>query len=259
MTSLPRLSRLPLLARLGVTGIVASLLLGVWASLVHMQEHHQNKDGEPGVSMDDLVGAYHGLERPALLRVALEAGHPEGLAANERALLLEWLSGTTISEQYDDLELGDASPAEVIARGCLDCHSRQSDEGDGIGKEVPLEYWDDVAKLAFSRSLEATPREILVTSLHTHASSLALISLATLALLLATRWPTGLKSLVAAASGLGLFVDLACQLAARSNELLVWGVALGGAAWSLATVAACLATLADLWLPGGARDGGGAP
>jgi hypothetical protein len=239
--------------RLGLTGIVLSLLLGVWASLEHLQEHHHNRDGEPGVSMDDLVGAYHGLDRPARLVVALEDGHPEELPAAERTILLDWLASGQVSEQYDALELGDSSPAEVLDRRCLDCHARQATEGDGIGQELPLEYWDDVAKLAFSRSVEATPQEILITSLHTHALAMALVTLAALGLLLATRWPQALVGLVAAGAGVGLIVDLASQLLARGSELFVWGVALGGGLWGATTVAACLAVLLDLWLPGGRR------
>jgi hypothetical protein len=237
--------------RLGLTGIVLSLLLGVWASLEHLQDHHHNRDGEPGVSMDDLVGAYHGLDRPARLVVALSDGHPEELPEAERTILLDWLGSRQVSEQYDALELGDASPAEVIDRRCLSCHARQATEGDGIGQEVPLEYWDDVAKLAFSRSVEATPQEILITSLHTHALSMALVTLAAMGLLLATRWPSALIGLLAGVGGLGLIVDLASQLLARGSEAFVYGVAVGGGLWGFSTVAACLAVLADLWLPGG--------
>jgi len=249
----PRLRALSAPVRLGLTGIVLSLLLGVWASLVHLRDHHAGRDGEPGVSMDDLIGAYHGLDRPAKLVVSLEDGHPDDLPESERKILLDWLGGGQVSEQYDALELGDASPAEVIDRRCLDCHSRQSTEGDGIGKEVPLEYWDDVSKVAFSRSVEATPAEIQITSLHTHALAMALMTLAALGLLLATRWPRAIVGLLAAAGGLALFVDLISQLLTRDYVLLVWGIAGGGGLWGFCLVAACVGVLLDMWLPGGRR------
>ena len=244
-----QLYKLAAAVRLGLTGIVLSLLLGVWASLQHLQDHHQVRDGEPGVSMDDLIGSYHGLDRPARMVVRLNEAHPEDLPAAERRLLLDWLGGSKVSEQYDALELGDASPAEVIDRRCLTCHARQATEGEGIGQKVPLEYWDDVAKVAFSRSVEPVPKEILITSLHTHALSLALVSLAALFLLLSTRWPQAIQGLLAALSGIGLLVDLVSQLAARQSEFFVWGIAGGGGLWGLTTVVALLAVLLDLWLP----------
>lgn len=242
-----RLRALPAPARLGLSAIVLSLLLGLWASLEHLEEHHHNRDGEAGVSLDDLTGAYHGLDRPAALVVALERGHPEDLPEAERRVLLDWLAGGKVSEQYDDLELGDFSPAEVLGRNCLDCHTRQS--GDAVAATVPLEYWDDVSRVAFSRSLEPTPRAILIASLHAHATSLALLSLAGLALLWATRWPRALVGLLTGACGVALLVDLASQLLARQVEALVLGVALGGALWGMALGLACALVLVDLWLP----------
>jgi hypothetical protein len=242
-----RLRALPASARLGLSAIVLSLLLGLWASLAHLEEHHHNRDGAAGVSLDDLTGAYHGLDRPAALVVALERGHPEELPEAERRVLLEWLAGGKVSEQYDDLELGDFSPAEVLGRNCLDCHTRQS--GDAAAAAVPLEYWDDVSRVAFSRSLEPTPRAILIASLHAHATSLALLSLAGLTLLWATRWPRALVGLLSCACGVALLVDLASQLLARRFEALVLGVALGGALWGLALGLACALVLVDLWLP----------
>ena len=247
------LRALPSLVRLGLTGVVLTLLLGVWASLQHVRDHHQSRDESKGLSLDDLVGAYHGLDRPARLSVALERGHPEGLPDADRGLLLAWLAGEKVSEQYDALELGDASPAEVIDRGCLACHARQSTEGGGIGASVPLEYWDDVAKVAFSRSVEATPHAIQVTSLHTHALALAVVTLATMFLLLGTRVPRAFQAALAGLGGVGLFVDLVAQLAARVSEGWVWGIVIGGAAWTVSTVASSLVVLLDLWLPDGSR------
>jgi hypothetical protein len=249
-----RLRALPALVRLGLTGVVLTLLLGVWASLQHVRDHHESRDETKGLTFDDLVGAYHGLDRPSRLVVALEGGHPQTLSAADRGLLLGWLRGDKVSEQYDALELGDASPAEVIDRSCLSCHARQATEGDGIGASLPLEYWDDVAKVAFSRSVEATPPQIQITSLHTHALALAVVTLASIALLLGTRAPRALQSVLAALAGVGLLVDLASQLAARASELWVWGIVAGGAAWAVSTVLIAAVVLLDLWLPDSRRS-----
>ena len=249
-----RLRALPALVRLGLTGVVLTLLLGVWASLEHVRDHHESRDETKGLTLDDLVGAYHGLDRPSRLVVALERDHPPALPAADRNLLLGWLRGDKVSEQYDALELGDASPAEVIDRSCVSCHARQATDGNGIGASLPLEYWDDVAKVAFSRSVEATPPQIQITSLHTHALALAVVTLASIALLLGTRAPRGLQSVLAGLAGVGLFVDLAAQLGARASELWVWGIVAGGAAWAISTVLISVIVLLDLWLPERSRS-----
>lgn len=247
MSATPRLCELPLGFRLGLTGVIASLLLGVWASLRHVQDHHEKRDERPGVSLDDLRGAYHGIENRAAFALALDRGHPDGLAAADRALLESWLAGGKLSEQYDDPDLGASAPAEVIQRACLACHARNA--ADGIGRSVPLEYWDDVAKVVVARRIDAVPEEVLTTSTHTHALSMALMTLAVGALAFCTRWPRRLTGALAALTGLGLACDLAGWWLARGDVAFVWFVVAGGSAWAAATVASLALALLDLWLP----------
>lgn len=248
-----RLRRLPAGERVGLTGVVLALLLGMWASLGHLVEHHGRRDGEAGMSLDDVRGAYHGVDRPSRLAAALRSGHPEELAQEERARLLAWLEGDRVSERYDDPDLGDDAPAEILDRGCVSCHARNPT--DAARAALPLEYWDDVKALAFARRIDPAPREILLVSTHTHALSMALVTLAVLALVRATRWPGALRSLLSSGAGVGLAADLASWWLARDSGLFVWGVVAGGALWCAAIVAGALLTLLELWLPprGGTR------
>jgi hypothetical protein len=250
----PRLRDLAFGVRLGLTGVVAALLVGLWASLAHLRHHHANRDARPGVSLDDLVGAYHGIDAPAPLATALERGHPEGLDAAARRALAQWLASDKKSENYDNPDLGEQAPAELIQRHCLSCHARASADSSGIGKRIPLDYWDDVEKLAFARHLDATPEEILVTSTHTHALSLAVVTLAVIFLVQATRFSVALKSSVALLGGAGLAIDLAGWWLARTSAPLVWLVVIGGFAWSLSTALGSALVLAELWLPRRSRD-----
>jgi hypothetical protein len=244
-----RLRDLPFAVRLGFTGAIASLLLGVWASLEHLEDHHQNRDGRPGVSLDDLKGAYHGIDAPSPLVQALESGHPNTLAVEDRALLLKWLNSEKQSENFDNPDLGASAPAEVIQRGCLACHARKSTQGEGIGQRVPLEYWDDVQKLVFARHIDATPKEILITSTHTHALSLGTLTLVISLLVLCTRFGSRWKSAIVLLGGLGLATDLAGWWLSRAEADLVWLVIVGGACWSFSTAMGALLVLVELWLP----------
>lgn len=240
---------LSLAIRAGLSGIVVSLLIGLWASVAHLEAHHENRDGEAGVSLTDLRGAYHGVESPAPLRKALLRGHPEDLPASERELLLRWLDGGRISEEYDDLDLGDAAPAEVLASRCGECHSRNASADEGIGQTLPLEYWDDVEKLAFSRSIAPTPKQILIVSTHTHALALGTLTLAIVLLLSATRTREKLKNGLVLLAGLGLMGDLAGWWLSRGDAGFVYLLVAAGACWALSMAAACLLVLLDLWLP----------
>jgi hypothetical protein len=253
MTDQPsfRLGALPFFARLGVTGVIAVILLGLLAAASHLHHHYDNRDSQPGFSLDDLRAAYHGIDRPSPLIEALESDHPEELAPEDRELLLGWLKSDRVSDDYDNLDLGDLAPAEVLDAACLGCHSRQATDGDGIGETVPLEYWDDVKKVAFSVRIEGTPPEIMAVSAHTHALALATLAIAVGVLLMCTRWPGLLRHGLIGVGGIALAVDLGGMWLARVNADLVLLVAAGGGVFGASIGLSCALVLAEMWLPRG--------
>ena len=106
-----RLHALPLALRVGLSGVVLALALGLWASLDHLRTAHEKRDEVAGFSLDDLVANYHGIHAPARLAESLKAGHPEGLATAERAALLAWLGSAHVAEDYDNPDLATKAPA----------------------------------------------------------------------------------------------------------------------------------------------------
>ena len=183
MTDSLTLRRLPGPARLGIGALVCVLLGGLVASGAYMKEHHEVRDGEEGLTMTDLKGSYHGVRATAPLVTALDRGHPEELAEAERKILSDWLASDRISEDYDNLDLGESAPVEILDMRCLSCHSRNSE--DEVASALPFEYWDDVKKLAFSREIEPTDPKVLLASTHAHSLALSVqaLILALLALL----------------------------------------------------------------------------
>ena len=233
--------------RLGLTCLVLVLLGGLVAAATHLWQHHEMRDERPGLTLDDLTGAYHGIRAKAPLLTALERGHPDDLEAADHDALLAWLTGDRLTEDYDSLTLGDRAPAEILDRHCLECHAR--DAQDPIGKQLPLEYWDDVKAVAFSREVAPTSSEIVISSAHTHALGMGTMSVIALLLAWATRWPRGLVGLLSLGSGLGLLCDLGSWLPSREAAWLVPVLAASGAIWMTATALLLVLVLADLWLP----------
>jgi hypothetical protein len=244
---------LPLGARIGLTAIVLVFAIGLAASAAHIREHHENRDERPGVSLEDLQGAYHGVRTTSPLVAALERGHPSELAAGDREALLAWLRSDRISEDYDNLDLGDAAPAERIAAGCAGCHSRKA---GGTPGKVPLEYWDDVKPLAFSRQVAPVPLEVLTASTHAHALSLAAISAVIGLLLLATRWRRSWTGALLGVGGVALVTDFAAQWLARDSAGWVPVIAASGALWAASSALSLAAITLDLWLGRRTPDAG---
>lgn len=242
-----QLRELGLGARLGLTGLVLVLAGGFVASGAYVRAHHAPRDQREGFAFDDLVGVYHGLDRPSALVGALERQHPPELDPAERATLLAWLGGDAISDGYDDLDLGDAAPAEILDRNCVGCHGRNGD--DPAATAIPLEYWDDVKAVAYSYQVAPLPEEILLVTTHTHALSLGTVGVVLALLALGTSFSRRLIGTLIAVLGLGLLVDLGSWWLARENEAFVTAIVWAGGSFAVASGLLILLILADLWLP----------
>ncbi|MEM7755347.1 MAG: hypothetical protein AAF297_06895 [Planctomycetota bacterium] len=261
-TRILRLRDLGLLARLGVAGVVITAIGGTAVSGWYLSMHHNARDGRDGLTVNDVVAHYHGIVSPSPLVEALENGHPEeALPERQRELLLEWLKGdpAMLSQRFDDLDLGDDAPAEIIAVSCLDCHARTSTGPDAY-PEVPLEYWDDVQALAISQDIQPVPTEILALSTHTHALGMSAIGGLIAVLGLMTSWPRRLIGLVVAATGVGLVGDIGGWWLTKAEPVFAYLVMVCGTMYSGGMSLLGVAILLDLCMPGrrGRDDGSSA-
>lgn len=245
-----KLRALPWSARLSIALLMFVAGGGLAASWVHIVMHHSNRDEQPGLSYEDIAGAYHGVKVTAPLLRAVERGHPEGLPAAERGALTKWLTGARVSEDYDNADLGEMAPVEIIARSCLTCHARSEAAAQPIAKKYPLDYFDDVRKFAVSREIKPMEKRVLVMSTHTHA--LAMVPLTALAagLLLCTSYPALIRTGLGLLASSALAVDIAGWWLARESEGAVWMVLVGGGVYSGAMALMILLVLADVLRPG---------
>lgn len=240
---------LPLGARIGLCALLVVIAGGFAASGAHLIAQHENRDERPGVSLADLEGAYHGVDTTAPLLGAIRRGHPSELNATERDVLLKWLGGKRLSEDYDSLELGADAPAEILARRCTSCHSRAALDGEHKDAKLALATWDEVSKAAFSRRIEPLPVKVLAASTHAHALALAPLSIVLLALLFATRFGSRFGSGLCALAGFSLAVDLGSWWLARSFSGFALPIVVAGSSYALAMAVCAGLVFLDLWLP----------
>ncbi len=257
-----RLRDLGVMAKIGVACLILTLLGGAAASGLYLRLHHDNRDERAGFTIDDVRAHYHGIVSRAPLLVALEEGHPVDLAQSEREILVSWLRSGRINEDYDNLELGASAPAELIAARCTGCHSRRA-SGEGAFAALPLEFFDDVRAVAFSRDVQPVGREILAASTHTHALSLATLGLVMSGLGLATGWPRRLTGALVLLCGAGLLGDIGAWWVARWWVEAAWVIVVAGVVFNGAVVGLGVVALGDLVMRGerltqrrGGRGGG---
>lgn len=252
-------------ARLGLSGLVLVLAGGVLASVVFIYTHLHNRDGQPRLTMTDIVGAYHGAIAQAPIAGMLEDGHPPNLAEKDREALLDWLLGTKdaqgnrppagnphVFEGYDNIDAGDANPLDIVARACLSCHSRKPTTtvaGSERAAQFPMDQWEDVKKLATSVAVTPTSTTGLLISTHAHALAMGSVGVVTGLLLVATRFPRRLVNLLFLLMGVGLAADVGGWWLARPYVEAVYLLMVGGGAFCGATGLSLFLILLDLWLP----------
>ncbi len=243
----PLLRHLPALTRLGLSGLMLVLLMGMAASAAHLFFHYRNRDESKEFTLDDVRAAYHGLDKPSSLLTSLEQGHPTTLKKDERDLLIKWLNSGRIAEDYENIDLGADSPSGIIAASCLSCHSATST--DTKAAAIRLDSMDNIKKVAFSKKVNPNPVNIIAVSTHTHALALGTLSLAVFALIWLTRLPRTLVSVLFAINGLALFGDIAAWWLARNTESFVYLIAGAGGIYNATTTLMIVLVLTDLWWP----------
>lgn len=249
MKNLPRLTSLPYTARIGIALLVLTLLGGYIVSGIHLRWHYNNRDGAAGFTLDDIRGHYHGVQSPSPFVAALQRKHPETLADDKRDALLNWLADTDrLSERYDDFDLGDDVPADIIAASCLQCHSRGS-TGPNANPALSLESWGDIRSIAYSKDIQPTSEAVLAMSQHTHAPTMAVVLIVTGLLGLMTRIPQHVSGVVLLIGGLGLGIDMASWWLARSSEDWIFGIVVGGMAYAIAVAVLGSVVVIDCLVP----------
>lgn len=243
----------PIFAKIGLTALAVVFGLGLHASLRHLMEHYQNRDERPGLTRDDIVAAYHGLNAQAPLLAAIQGRHPAPkpeLVPAARATLEKWLTGDKVAENFDNMDFADPTPRDVLVASCVKCHSGKADEAvAGKARLMPLENWEQVKAHAFARRVERTPDRVKAISMHTHALSLATMSAAIALLAMLTTWPRGLTGVLVGLMGLGLGADIAAWWL---TNWYAWAVDLiigGGAIYNGSTALLLFCIVFDCWKP----------
>lgn len=242
-----QLRSLPILARLGLTGLMVVLWLGMGASAAHLIFHDGNRDESPEFTMDDVRAAYHGLDRPPVLQTSLERGHPETLKPEQREVLLKWVKSGRIMEDYDSIDLGAASPSEIIASSCVSCHAANGK--DAKAAAIRLASMENVKKVAFGKKVNPNPVKIVAASMHAHAPALGMLGIVLAGLAWMTRVPRGLAAGMIGLMGIALATDFACWWWARTYEPAVWGIVVGGALSNGMMGLMTVLVMVDAWWP----------
>ncbi len=107
---------LPLSMRVLFTGTLLAIGMGYMFALIYVYTSDAGKDGNPGLTVEDIMISYGGSSEGTKLEAALQGPMSSMLSGGDLEEILNWVGNGASRDEYDD------QVRSVINRNCLDCH-----------------------------------------------------------------------------------------------------------------------------------------
>ncbi len=110
-------SMLPIGMRVMFTGTLVVLGVGYLFAMIYIFASHAGRDGNPNLSVDDLIIAYSGSKSDTRLEGALKGPMANMLPQNERDEIIAWVRRGAEQEEYT------TRIEPIIEKRCMVCHN----------------------------------------------------------------------------------------------------------------------------------------
>ncbi len=110
-------SMLPIGMRVMFTGTLIVLGVGYLFAMIYIFASHAGRDGNPNLSVDDLIIAYSGSKSDTRLEGALKGPMANMLPQNERDEIIAWVRRGAVLEEYT------TRIEPIIEKRCMVCHN----------------------------------------------------------------------------------------------------------------------------------------
>lgn len=123
---------LPTSMRVLFTGTLLALGMGYLFALIYVYTSDAGKDGNPSLTVEDIVIAYGGSSEGTKLEAALQGSMSTMLSEVGANQIMDWVRGGAGKAEYE------AGIQPIIQKNCLDCH-------DGSNPHLSnLDGWDNI-------------------------------------------------------------------------------------------------------------------
>lgn len=130
--------------------------LGYLFALAHMYYSHEGRDGQPGLSVEDIKIAYYGEHQQTRLGAALNGSMGGNLEFPEqKEIIFKWIKNGTDVDEFN------ANVAPIMSENCVACHSEDS----GMGLPSLINY-EEVMKLTHSDTGASIQSLVRVSHIH---------------------------------------------------------------------------------------------
>ena len=109
---------LPMGVRMMFTGTLIVLGVGYLFAMIHIFDSHAGRDGNPGLSVNDLIIAYSGSKTDTKIESALKGPMQNMLPAEERNKIIAWVRSGAAEADFNS-----SGVEGIVERRCLICHN----------------------------------------------------------------------------------------------------------------------------------------
>jgi len=280
MNSSFRLAKLPLSAKLLITLFLLIVGPGYLFGTTNIMLKHQDADGEPGLTINDLRATFHGMtkifkpeDKITVSSEMLTQVQPDGAMrehldeGGEEAVrgLITWLEREATEAEFTKEGLaqeGAPSAQDIITAHCVECHN--SDGGEM--EDTPFaKTADEKAQFALvdvvsspeitkeksgqiTKEFKPTTISRLVHITHVHILSMPVFTFLVGCLFLMTGLPEKLKLLIGPLPMLAVMLDIGGWWAARWVEPFIYVIAAAGGLFGSMYAMQILCILGSLWM-----------
>ena len=224
----------PLSMRTLFTGTLLVLGLAYLFAMLHVYNSHAGRDGQPGLSVQDLQIAYSGSKEATKMEAALMGPMSGMLGTNERGTIIGWVRRGADEQEYEN------SIKPILDKRCLACH-------DGSNPHIPsLNDYGETVELAEVDTGMDIFTLIRVSHIHLFGITFIFFIMGQIFSHAYVR-PVWFKSVVVAAPFVAIIMDVMSWYMTKLFPPFAWVVIMGGGLMGASFAFQWIISMYQLW------------
>ncbi|RME41220.1 MAG: hypothetical protein D6794_00955 [Deltaproteobacteria bacterium] len=217
------------------TMFLVTIGVAYFFAILNLYFTHQGRDGEPGLSVKDVMIAYYGSHNQTRLGAAIN-GPMESNLPNKAAKLtiLDWIEHGSPEDEFRE------KVKPILDQNCIMCHSAES------GLPIPhLTSYEEVIKLTETDTGATIPALVRVS--HIHLFGIAFILFMVGRIFLLCEIPVWVKRVTVGIPFLFLLMDILSWFITKIYPGFAYVVVANGALMGLSLWAQILVSIYQMW------------
>jgi len=225
---------LPVSMRVLFTGTLLAIGMGYLFALVYVYTTDSGRDGNPGLSVDDIIISYSGSSEGSKIEAALKGPMSGMVSDSDRTQIIKWARSGAAKADYE------TTIQPIIAGNCLDCH-------DGSNPHLSnLDGFDNIQSVVAQDT--GTPINTLVRVSHIHLFGITFIFFI-VGFIFSHAWvrPIWLKSVVMFTPFLCIAADVSSWYFTKLYSGFAWVVLVAGGLMAFSFAIMWFTSMYQMW------------